>query len=308
VSPVAIPGGTRPAVAEAPFLRVPGGEHTFRDRARRLHALAAGHSLGGYLALMARIAEGQARAAHALAGSHPPVDGARVAACIAEGRPVYPAGEWTRDPVWRQALDVILGCVSGEEATREAVSELGAAPAARLEEIADGLLSGAFESAHPGQAPLVAAALQVYWNALATRLDATSFHPGDTPAGTCPVCGSAPVASVVRIGGVEQGLRYLHCSLCDSEWHLPRVQCSNCGATTDIEYYALEEGSDAVKAESCARCHSYLKQMYMTRDPEVDPVADDLASLTLDMLMAERDYGRSGPNLLFVPGQEHPAD
>jgi len=40
----------------------------------------------------------------------------------------------------------------------------------------------------------------------------------------------------------------------------------------------------------------------------VDPVADDLASLTLDMLMAERDYGRSGPNLLFVPGQEHPAD
>jgi FdhE protein len=43
----------------------------------------------------------------------------------------------------------------------------------------------------------------------------------------------------------------------------------------------------------------------MTKDPEVDPVADDLASLTLDLLMAERECLRSGPNLLFIPGQEH---
>jgi len=308
VSEVATPGDTRPPAADAPYVRVPGGEQTFRDRARRLHALAAGHSLGGYLALMARLAEGQARAARALAGLVPPADEARAARCIAEGRPVLPASGWTRDPVWRQALDVILGHLSGEEPAREAVRELGVAPAGRLEEIAAGVLSGALECAHPAQAPLVAAALQVYWNAMASRLDPGLFRPGDGPAGHCPVCGSAPVASVVRNGGAEQGLRYLHCSLCDSEWNLPRVQCSNCSATTDIDYYAVEEGSDAVKAESCAHCHSYLKQMYMTSDPQVDPVADDLASLTLDMLMAERNCGRSGPNLLFVPGQEHPAD
>jgi len=48
--------------------------------------------------------------------------------------------------------------------------------------------------------------------------------------------------------------------------------------------------------------------VYMTKAPEVDPVADDLATLTLDMLMSERDYLRSGPNLLFIPGPERSAD
>jgi FdhE protein len=116
------------------------------------------------------------------------------------------------------------------------------------------------------------------------------------------------VASVVRIGGAEQGLRYLHCSLCDTEWHLPRVQCSNCSNTTDLDYLVIEGGGEVVKAEACDTCHSYLKQVYMTKAPEADPVADDLATLALDMLMAERDYLRSGPNLLFIPGPERNAD
>jgi FdhE protein len=148
----------------------------------------------------------------------------------------------------------------------------------------------------------------VYWNALASQLDANLFHAGGAAPGLCPVCGSAPVASVVRIGGVEQGLRYLHCSLCDTEWHLPRVQCSNCSNTTELGYFAVEGAGEAVKAEACDACHSYLKQVYMTKAPEVDPVADDLATLTLDMLMAEREYLRSGPNLLFIPGPERNAD
>jgi FdhE protein len=289
-------------------VRVPGGEYTFRDRARRLRALAPDHALGGYLVLMAQLVEGQARAAHALAGLVPTADAEHVARCASELRPVYPAVGWSRDPVWRQALDVILGHLSTQEGTRLAVQELGVAPVERVEAIAAELLSGEFAAQHPGQAPLVAAALQVYWNALASQLDANLFHAGGAAPGLCPVCGSAPVASVVRIGGVEQGLRYLHCSLCDTEWHMPRVQCSNCSNTTDLGYFAVEGAGDAVKAEACDACHSYLKQVYMTKAPEVDPVADDLATLTLDMLMAEREYLRSGPNLLFIPGPERSAD
>jgi FdhE protein len=113
---------------------------------------------------------------------------------------------------------------------------------------------------------------------------------------------------VVRIGGAEQGLRYLHCSLCDTEWNMARIQCSNCDNTSELGYFAVEGGGDAVKAEACDACHSYLKQMYMTKAPEVDPVADDLATLALDMLMAEREYLRSGPNLLFIPGPERSTD
>ena len=305
---VATPGAPRPPAEDAPFARVPGGEYTFRDRARRLHALAAGHSLGGYLEFMARLVDAQAHAAHALAGRVPVAGADQIASCIADGRPVYPALGWPRDPVWRQALDVILGRVAAEDAARHAVRELGSAPTDRLEAIAEHLLAGEFGAEHPGQAPLVAAALQVYWNALASQLDAALFLAGGHVPGLCPVCGSAPVASVVRIGGAEQGLRYLHCSLCDTEWHLARVQCSNCSNTNDLGYFAVEGAGEAVKAEACDDCRSYLKQVYMTKSPGADPVADDLATLTLDMLMSERDYLRSGPNLLFIPGEERSAD
>jgi FdhE protein len=289
-------------------VRVPDGEYTFRDRARRLHALAAGHALGGYLEFMARLVDAQAHAAKALSRSVPAAAADHVTHCIADGRPVYPALGWTRDPVWRQALDVILGRLSTEEAAVLAVRELGAAPADSLEAIAEHLLAGEFAALHPGQAPLVAAALQVYWNALASQLDASLFRSGGQAAGLCPACGSAPAVSVVRIGGTEQGLRYLHCSLCDTEWHMTRVQCSNCSNTVELGYLAVEGAGDAVKAEACDACHSYLKQMYMTKAPDVDPVADDLATLTLDMLMAEREYLRSGPNLLFIPGPERSVD
>ena len=308
MSEVATPGAPRSPVEDAPHARVPGGEYTFKDRARRLHALATGHVLCGYLEFTSRLVEAQAHAAHALAGSVPGANPEHIAQCIAEGRPVYPAIGWDRDPVWRQALDLILGRLANDEAASLAVRELGIASPERIEEIAGHLLAGEFAAQHPGQAPLVAAALQVYWNALASQLDASLFRPGGQATGLCPACGSPPVASVVRIGGAEQGLRYLHCSLCDTEWHLPRVQCSNCGNTTDLGYFVVEGAGDAVKAEACDSCHSYLKQVYMTKAPEADPVADDLATLALDMLMAERDYLRSGPNLLFIPGPEQAAD
>lgn len=308
MSEVAPPGAPRSPVEDAPHVRVPGGEFTFRERARRLHALAAGHALCGYLEFMARVVEAQAHAAHALAGRVPAASADHIAGCIAAGRLVYPALGWARDPVWRQALDLILGRLSTEEAASLAVRELGIASPERIEEIAGHLLAGEFENEHPGQAPLVAAALQVYWNALASQLDASQFRSGGQSPGQCPACGSAPVASLVRIGGAEQGLRYLHCSLCDTEWHLARVQCSNCSNTTDLAYLAIEGGGDVVKAETCDTCRTYLKQVYMTKAPEADPVADDLATLTLDMLMAERDYLRSGPNLLFIPGPEYRAD
>ena len=308
MSEVATPGSTRTPVEDAPHVRVPGGEYTFKDRARRLHVLAADHALSGYLEFMARLVEAQAHAAHALAGRVPGASAAHVAGCIAEGRPVYPALGWARDPVWRQALDLILGRLATEVAASHAVREIGIAPPERIEAIAEHLLAGEFEAEHPALAPLVAAALQVYWNALASQLDASLFRPGGPATGLCPACGSPPVASVVRIGGAEQGLRYLHCSLCDTEWHLPRVQCSNCGNTTDLGYFVVEGAGDAVKAEACDSCHSYLKQVYMTKAPAADPVADDLATLALDMLMAERDYLRSGPNLLFIPGPEQAAD
>jgi FdhE protein len=56
-----------------------------------------------------------------------------------------------------------------------------------------------------------------------------------------------------------------------------------------------------VRAETCEACKSYLKIVYQEKGT-VDPVADDLATLALDILVDEAGYARSGPNLLLVPG------
>ncbi|VEA43987.1 FdhE protein [Salmonella enterica subsp. enterica] len=74
----------------------------------------------------------------------------------------------------------------------------------------------------------------------------------------CPVCGSMPVSSMVQIG-TTQGLRYLHCNLCETEWHVVRVKCSNCEQSRDLHYWSLENEQAAVKAESCGDCGTYLK-------------------------------------------------
>ena len=50
------------------------------------------------------------------------------------------------------------------------------------------------------------------------------------------------------------------------------------------------------------RCHSYLKIVYQEKGG-VNPVADDLTTLALDILVNEAGYARAGPNLL-VPGAE----
>ncbi len=49
-----------------------------------------------------------------------------------------------------------------------------------------------------------------------------------------------------------QGLRYLHCNLCETEWHVVRVKCSNCEQSRDLHYWSLDSEQAAVKAEAVA--------------------------------------------------------
>jgi len=110
-----------------------------------------------------------------------------------------------------------------------------------------------------------------------------------------------------------QGYRYLHCALCATEWHMVRVLCSQCGASgKNIAYYSLEgnsadkspseQGGSAVRAETCDQCHGYRKILYQEKDTGVEPVADDVASVALDVLLAEEGYHRaSGNPLLWLP-------
>jgi FdhE protein len=82
-----------------------------------------------------------------------------------------------------------------------------------------------------------------------------------------------------------------------------RVKCSNCEASQRLAYFGIEGARDAVKAEACDDCGSYLKIVYMEKDPLVEPVADDIATLALDVMMNDSGKPRSGPNLmLFTAG------
>jgi len=123
---------------------------------------------------------------------------------------------------------------------------------------------------------------------------------------------------VSRIGGDSAGTRYLHCALCSSQWHLVRIKCARCLQTKGIHYQSLQQADAqepatgapraAVEAETCDECGHYLKIVHMERDAHVEPVADDLATVTLDLLVSEAGFERHGVNLMLLFGDPDPGD
>ena len=287
-----------------PRLRLPDGASLFAARARRLRqqaaAGAAGEAIGAYLRLMAALADAQGLALGTFVP--PPLAAVELARAHGHGMPPIQASAWPRAGEWRTLLEQLCRSVGAAPeapaAAREACARLRALPAPRLEAEADALLAPRAEAVEPATAPLVMAALQVYWVALASRLGSADVPALDVPL-VCPVCGTLPVASIVRSDERSQGYRYLHCALCATEWHLVRITCSQCQGNTHIAYHSIEGGSDAIRAESCDDCHTYRKILYQEKDPAVEAVADDLASLAIDLLMTEAGYHRGSGNPLL---------
>ena len=292
-----------------PRVRLPDRSSVFARRAARLRTLAPGSALEGYLQFLAAIAEAQQGA---LAGFHPPLPTSEQVARAAEfGMPPIPAVSWPRDETWIAMLRELAGAVASSSAMTDGVvatcRQITGSSREHIEAQAHALLTAAHEAIELATAPLVMAALQVHWVALtAAFANAEQVKPLDVP-GLCPLCGSLPVASIVAANAPYQGYRYLHCALCACEWHMVRVQCSQCGADGKHLAYqtllAADAGDDdaalkdaAVRAESCDACRSYRKIVYQEKDTAVDPVADDVATLALDLLMAEKDFHRASGN------------
>ncbi len=168
------------------------------------------------------------------------------------------------------------------------------ASSSELETLADHLLNERYEEVGADKAVFLWAVLSLYWVQLTQQLPRNTRAEGEERH-TCPVCNSAPVASVIHFGEA-QGLRYLHCSLCESEWNMVRAKCSNCEQTGKLDYWSLDSMDAAVKAESCGDCESYLKVMYQDKDPHVEPIADDLGTLFLDAEMEQKGLARSAIN------------
>src|SRR5262249_18430396 len=150
------------------------------------------------------------------------------------------------------ALDAVLSAMA-EVAKPELAERVRADLAARDREARAGLVERALALAlAPDErafAPYLAAALQLYWTRMAAVLAPEDVGRPERAA-MCPVCGSAPVASVVSGSGADaRPLRYVCCGLCQSQWNEVRIKCTGCGSTEGIAYSHIEDAGDTVKAE-----------------------------------------------------------
>jgi len=303
-----ITDGSTDHVHEAPHVVLPANPRLFEERAARFEQLAAGHAMEAYLRLMAQICRGQQAARWARAAG--PLAESTLMQSRQYGMPPLSAQGHQRAPLWRDDLRDIVAHVSrtAVDGVRPTLVRLSSLDEASAEAIADRVLAGTTLDDDAASVPFVGAALQVYFARQAAALSAANVSHCDV-ATVCPVCATRPVASVLRIGGAQANLRYLVCALCSTEWNMVRVKCSSCEQDKGVHYLSLSEAPDrpaaaqaVVRAEACDECKTYLKFFSQDKDPQVDPYADDLASLALDLLVDEQGFGRSGPNLLFHPG------
>lgn len=279
-------------LGEPRYLRPPAGAALFQRRSQRLAALAPGHAAGDFLEFLSRLCAAQREAAERLRLSPNGRD-------LPTSRPLDVAAPPPAE--WRGALGTILGAL-GEvpmpPPAREAVHRLARAAGADLDALAGRILRGELGPADLAPAPFAGAALQVAYGALASALPAESLARA-ADAG-CPACGFPPVAGTV-LG--DDKLRYLVCGLCGSEWHLTRLNCALCRKQDRVSYFSVDGAPGPAKAEACDGCRAYTKLLYVEKAPLLEPFADDLATLALDMLMAERGYLKNGRNLFLAAAE-----
>lgn len=293
-----------------PRVLLPQVSTLFAERAARLRQLADGNPIADYLQFAAKIVDAQ----HAAAGSVElqPMDRSNIERSQQFSMPLLPAADHIA-PAWQQVLNAMLDTLSGSEGLPEPLQPLLQSlrdlSQDERDTIAKRLLQKEVAARHIGMAPFIMAALQVTYAKRAAALDVEDV-PYTDPATICPVCASEPVSSVLRIGGKANGHRYLHCGTCCTEWQLVRVKCSHCESTKGIHYQSVEGSKEVVTAETCDECGTYRKVVNQEKDPMAEPLADDLATLTLDLLMSENtQFKRASANpLLFVAVAEEQTD
>ena len=297
-----------------PRVRLPERGSVFAKRAARLRQLSVGASLGEYMQFLAVLVDAQQTALLKLIPALPTET--EIARSGEQGMPPVQASHWLAGQTWRQTLEFLCTEIAAHSSfpagVGQSIAMIGEASPAWLEAQALSILDAQNDAIDPSAALFIMAALQVHGTALATGFVADKVNALDIP-GICPLCGTLPVASVVRAQAPYSGYRYLHCALCATEWHMVRVQCTQCGASgKNIAYQSAADatadgpiadaGAAAVRAETCEQCRGYCKILYQEKDPGVEPVADDIASVALDLLLGEAGYHRTRSNpLLWLP-------
>lgn len=293
------PAGTSASfggIAKAPFAVLPDPATLFLSRSKRFRALAPGSTLEPYLMFLACVSEGQ----HAIQDHVPPIampPARAMTQALAHGMPAVSRFAMQPDPVAEATVMSLLDWLAERALpapTLQAIAYLKAATSPELQQIASAVLKNAGPADDLTRHGLVEMGLQVHVTRIAANLHAADLTPVADAA--CPVCGSAPMTSSIVGWPNARNARYCNCALCGTRWNVVRVKCLLCGATDGITYKMIEGQPASIKAESCASCRTYVKVLYEVDEPGLDPLADDVASLGLDMLMTGENWIRGGQN------------
>lgn len=282
---------------------LPNPKTRFAATAARLDALSQKREMAKWRSLMACVASAQHGAATAL-GSVPGIDEAIVTQAVANRMPPLQAETHERDPAWRQGLTALLDNLDAHTSLAQltpAFNELRAADGDAVEALASQFLESGISIDDAAKVLYVAAALQVYFTLLASTLRADQLRLLPD-RGLCPCCGSTPVSGVITATGDTPGVRYLYCSLCSTAWNHVRAICITCGGSEKVELWSVEGGGEVARAEICQDCDTYSKVLYQAKDMQLDPYADDLETLDLDIKMGEGGWARHAPNPLVLVG------
>jgi len=293
-----------------PFVQLPPTD-LFSQRAGRFKTLSEDHSMSAYLSLLVSVCRAQQAVLDA-PPSLPELDAKRLSAAFEHDMPPLAVDTLLHDAGWQTLLDAWLEVFTKQnenmpDAVGAALKRLREADAEQRRAWATALLGGQFSEVPQALVPFLGAALQLAWRHWLKAIDAADIREREDQT-ECPCCGSLPVAGVIHQRRPIDGVRYLLCSLCATEWHYVRLKCSHCLSTRELDYLHFDDSPHGIKAEACPECHTYLKQLYLENAPNAEAVTADLASLDLDMRLTEQGLQRRAPNLLLAPGGDGDGD
>lgn len=287
-------------VPKAPLAFLPEPVKIFQARARRFAFLATSNDLAPYLTFLAELSRLQARLAVTLPPVRP-VTPARIAEAAGGAMPPIDRQALVRDPDLAATLEALTegaAVLEMPEPARVALDVVHTADEEDRHWLLGNVLGDHIPEDSTAPHLFVAAAVQIHLTRLAATLDAGALVP--VSVGVCPACGGRPVSSSVMGAQGIENVRYAACACCATQWNEVRVKCLCCGSTKGVSYRSVETTEATVKAEVCSECHSWVKIFYQARNPSLDPVADDVGSLGLDILMKETPFSRGGFNPYLV--------
>lgn len=287
-------------VPKAPFAFLPEPVALFQSRAKRFAFLAESSLLAPYLTFLADLTMLQARLAATLAPVSPPSEEILAQAALS-GMPPIDRAAMVADPLLTTSLDALLAQARQLTMPEQARLALDAVADATIED-RNWLLGNVLDDTIPEDSAaahlFAGAAVQLHLARMASSLDAERLVPIST--GICPACGGRPVTSSLTGAHGIENLRYASCSGCSTRWNEVRIKCLCCGSNKGISYQSVETIDATVKAEVCSECNHWVKILHQVKNPTLDPVADDVVSLGLDLLMKESGVKRGGVNIYLA--------